>query len=350
MASPLATHEAGPASSPPAAPAVAAATPQAEGPIEVEPESTDEADSSYGDQVTTFTASLTSSLVNYPIEHGRQYHAYRAGSYPLPNDEPELERLDMTHQLMLAGLNGRLYLAPVDMEKVQSILDVGTGTGIWAIEMGDRFPNAEVLGNDLSAIQPHWIPPNVKFEIDDVESPWVYSKPFDFIFSRYMAGSILNWPAFVQNVHDNLAPGGWAEFQDYDGEWYSGDGSLTASHATRTWMNGLIEAGNKLGRDPQPGGKLEGWARAAGFANVAHRRFKFPIGPWARDPHLKRVGLWNITQVLEGLEAFSLRLYCDVLGWKEDEVVVLLANVRNELKSGKIHAHVELHVVYGQKE
>ena len=99
-----------------------------------------------------------------------------------------------------------------------------------------------------------------------------------------------------------------------------------------------------------PGPQLEGWAKDAGFKNVVHQRFKLPIGPWPRDPHLKTVGLYNITQVLEGLEGFSLRLYCDVLGWSEEEVLVLLAKVRQELKSGKIHCHVDFHVVYGQKE
>lgn len=57
------------------------------------------------------------------------------------------------------------------------------------------------MGNDLSAIQPPWVPPNVKFEIDDVECPWVYEAPFDFIFCRYMAAAILDWPALVQNVY-----------------------------------------------------------------------------------------------------------------------------------------------------
>lgn len=39
-------------------------------------------------------------------------------------------------------------------------MDVGTGTGIWAIDMADRFPNAQVKGIDFSPIQPNWVPPN----------------------------------------------------------------------------------------------------------------------------------------------------------------------------------------------
>jgi methylase of polypeptide subunit release factors len=37
------------------------------------------------------------------------------------------------------------------------VLDVGTGTGIWAIEMADAHPEAEIVGIDLSPIQPKWV-------------------------------------------------------------------------------------------------------------------------------------------------------------------------------------------------
>jgi methylase of polypeptide subunit release factors len=69
-------------------------------------------------------------------------------------------------------LKGKLGMAPV--ENPQSVLDIGTGTGIWAIEYGmsgsfhcsphditcsqyyaaTQHPSAEVLGTDLSPIQP----------------------------------------------------------------------------------------------------------------------------------------------------------------------------------------------------
>lgn len=32
---------------------------------------------------------------------------------------------------------------------------------MWCIDMGDEFPAAEVIGVDLSPIQPTWVPPNV---------------------------------------------------------------------------------------------------------------------------------------------------------------------------------------------
>ncbi|OCK85384.1 S-adenosyl-L-methionine-dependent methyltransferase [Lepidopterella palustris CBS 459.81] len=302
----------------------------------------------FSDELNSFTTSLSPSVTNYPTENGRRYHAFRPGVYILPNDEAELERLDIAHFMVKKALGDKLYLAPIP-QNVKSILDVGTGTGIWAIEMGEIYPGAEVLGNDLSPVQPSWVPPNVKFEVDDVESPWTYTNPFDFIFSRYLCSSIADWPKLTQSVYDNLKPGGWAEFQDFDLRYYSEDGTYTPEHETSRWLNILLDLSAKNGREPNPGPLLEGWMKDAGFTNVVHRKIKLPIGPWPKDTHQKEVGLFNLVQILDGLEGFSFRLMTHILKWQPEEVEVLCAKVRNELKSKSMHAILDYHVCYGQK-
>ena len=269
--------------------------------------------------------------------------------YIMPNDEQEIQRLDLTHVLVTKTIGNVLYKAPIDETQPLRILDVGTGTGIWAIEMGDELPNAEILGNDLSPIQPVWLPPNVKFEVDDIESPWLHERPFDYIFCRYMTACILDWPKLVRNMYNTLKPGGWVELQDFNLQYYSEDGSLTENHKTLIWINTFLDAARKMGREPSPGPTLEGHLLDAGFEHVHHTRYKIPIGPWAKDAHLKDIGLCNLAQILDGLEGFSLRLFCDILKWSEEEVLVLLAGVRKELKSGTVHAMFDYHVAYGQK-
>lgn len=87
-------------------------------------------------------------------------------------DEPEQERLDIVHYIFRSTLDGDLCYTK--LEAPQKILDVGTGTGLWAIEskfflllgndaeaykmveVGNEFPSAEVIGTDLSPIQPGW--------------------------------------------------------------------------------------------------------------------------------------------------------------------------------------------------
>jgi len=104
-----------------------------------------------------------------------------------------------------------LYRAPIaDGRPPGRILDVGTGTGIWALEMADEFPNAIVIGTDLSPIQPTWVPPNCKFYIDDAEAELAYpmDEHFDFIHGRGLSGGIADWPRFYGQVYQNLKPGG----------------------------------------------------------------------------------------------------------------------------------------------
>jgi ribosomal protein L11 methylase PrmA len=60
-----------------------------------------------------------------------------------PNDEQELDRLDMQHHLIKMVNHGRLFFAPLDHPK--RILDIGTGSGIWPIEMGKFFLHAYLL-------------------------------------------------------------------------------------------------------------------------------------------------------------------------------------------------------------
>ena len=54
----------------------------------------------------------------------------------MPNDEHENDRLDMHHHLATIMLRGRLHVVPLEENMPVRVLDVGTGTGIWAVEMG----------------------------------------------------------------------------------------------------------------------------------------------------------------------------------------------------------------------
>ncbi|OHE95583.1 methyltransferase [Colletotrichum orchidophilum] len=317
---------------------------------EEEGNTTDDA-SSIDERISNFTASLSSSVVDYPVEYGRRYHAYRPGTYKFPNDEKEMDRLDLAHAMIVKATGSKLFHAPLEWDKVHLILDIGTGTGLWAVEMGDIFEHAEVHGNDLSAIQPKWVPPNVKFEIDDVESPWVAHKKYDFIMCRYMTASIVDWPKLVRNIYDHLNPGGWVELLDMNPEFYSEDGSYTKEHATYKWNQGFLSAIRAVGRDPTPGPKHENRVREAGFTNVTAEKYKAPLTPWVKDQHYKDLGMMNLVLTVDGLEGFSMKLFTEVLGRTKEEVEVEIMSVKKELKANPppFHALVEFDVVYGQK-
>lgn len=81
-------------------------------------------------------------------------------------------------------LNAKLHLAPLHESK--QILDVGTGTGIWAMEMAELYPQAQVTGTALSPIQPvELTPENCFFKVDDATLEWTWDEDyFDFPCER----------------------------------------------------------------------------------------------------------------------------------------------------------------------
>lgn len=85
------------------------------------------------DSITSGSTSMESSIRDYMYENGRRYHRFREGSYNFPNDDVEQEREDMKHAMIKLLSNQKLNFAPIG-EHPQEILDIGTGTGIWAIE------------------------------------------------------------------------------------------------------------------------------------------------------------------------------------------------------------------------
>jgi len=65
-------------------------------------------------------------------------------------------------------MNGTLFASRVT--NPQNVLDIATGTGIWATEFAEEHPETSVVGTDLSTIQPSFIPPNCQFLIEDCET------------------------------------------------------------------------------------------------------------------------------------------------------------------------------------
>ncbi|RSL83730.1 hypothetical protein CEP52_016643 [Fusarium oligoseptatum] len=215
----------------------------------------------------SYQTSLASSIINYKYENGRRYHAFRAGTYILPNDETEQDRMDLVHHVYGLLLDGELCRAPIP-DNPQRVLDLGTGTGIWAMDFADEYPSAEVIGTDLSPIQPEWTPPNCIFEVDDFETDWLYTKPFDFIHAREIEGCISDGDRLFRRAFQHLKPGGYIEFQAAYPRWLSDDGTAEKAKNAQGWLKALIDGSIKFGKPLEVAVDWKEKMEKAGFVDV----------------------------------------------------------------------------------
>ncbi|KAI5792114.1 S-adenosyl-L-methionine-dependent methyltransferase [Pyronema domesticum] len=276
--------------------------------IEVDPSVL--ADDYASDGYNTSTASLTSSLNEYIFENGRRYHAYYGtDKNPMPTDDLEQDRLDIHHELMLRLMDGELHLAPLN--NPHRILDVGTGTGIWCIDAADKYPSSEVIGTDLSPIQPQY-----HFEVDDAELDWTFKdNSFDFIHLRNVAQGIKNGTTCTK-------PGGWCEMAEVSLPTHCDDDTAKPGNPTLKWCDAMIEAMEKINRPfPSSVQQLTDKLEKAGYVDVNTRCF----------------------------EAYGMQIFTKALGLGTEEAKKICKDALEDVKKKSTHLYCCFWVAYGRK-
>jgi len=309
----------------------------------------DDSDSAYFEDSGSSTQSISSSIFDYERSHGRTYHAYHGGKYLMPNDDSEQDRMDIMYHAVRLSIGDTLFHAPV--VNPTAVLDIGTGTGIWAIDLADAYPAALVIGTDLSPMQPSYVPPNLQFEIADADEDWMFRQKFDLVHTRLMNDtSLKDWTHFYEQAYKVLKPGGWVESHEFSYKRHSDDRSIPPDSRITYWEDLWTEGIKKIGlQGPCDPNLVVRQMTDAGFINIACLEFKLPIGPWPKDPQLREIGTFSYVNLMTGWYGLSVKIFTHLLGWSVEELEVLLVSCRQELKRRDIHGWWPVWVIYGQK-
>ncbi|ORY59079.1 S-adenosyl-L-methionine-dependent methyltransferase [Pseudomassariella vexata] len=274
------------------------------------------------------TRSMADSDVDYTWEHGRRYRL----NYYMPNDLEEQQRLGLVHQVYCGVFDGELTGVP--LEDPSLILDIGTGTGEWAMDMADRYPNCEVIGTDIAKMFSRQPPPNVFWEIDDAERDWERPRnAHDLVHFRNMSGAFMDWAFVYRQAYLAINPGGYIELLDFDD--HKGFRNFFSFFEPGSLMHrvaqDLQEASVMSGR-PRGVGHLEPrLLYDAGFADVQFSEHAIPINP---NEHFEEsTGYMFLLALIHGMEATILRLLTGFKGWSAEEVRAAVGVLAGELET-----------------
>ncbi|EIN08432.1 S-adenosyl-L-methionine-dependent methyltransferase [Punctularia strigosozonata HHB-11173 SS5] len=159
------------------------------------------------------------------IVHGRGMNNM-SDAYKLPADVAEMDRLRLQHhmwKLLLGGLCPAPIRSTVEQKLearegyTPSVLDLGSGSGIWASEIASTYPHVNVVGFDLIKNTSAAFPENCRFITGDLTKgftldgsglPPDFREGFDIVHCRCVLGHLRDARGALDLVTQCLKPGG----------------------------------------------------------------------------------------------------------------------------------------------
>lgn len=280
---------------------------------------------------------------NLPIVGPRQERRHREDvPYALPKDLEEGQRLNLQHYIFRYTLQGN-YAAPL-AATTSTILDVGSGTGIWGQEMAQLFPAARVFGLDLeppqsvslaASVTP--VPANYHFTQGNLLEGLPFpDKMFDYTHQRMLVMGIplQRWPEAIRELVRVTRIGGWVELLEL------GTDIHPAGPATRQLLDWSLNFLKARGIDSSEMRNLGAMLSQNGLSSIASRSLDIPLGAW--DRHLGVLLEKDISAAFRAIKPST----CQVEGISPERFEQHLQEAMQEWKHNK--SVYRFYLAYGQ--
>jgi hypothetical protein len=117
---------------------------------------------------------------------------------------------------------------------------------------------------------------------------------------------------------------------------------MKPDHPVVIFGHHLRDALTKIGR-PQPDHQfMANVLIQAGYEDVKMLSAKEPIGPWPKDPQLKKVGAMNLLNAETGYESYGMAVFTRVLGMDSEKARRLCREATEASRNKNYH-------IYGEK-
>lgn len=266
--------------------------------------------------------------------------------YALPADLEEINRLDFQHYMLRYAFQGN-YAAPIG--NPMSILDAGTGTGRWAIEMAQLFPLANVIGVDIKppavderaerSRQADPRPENYRFVPGNMLEGLPFPDgSFDFVHMRLLFTAIPHdrWPSVVNELVRVTRPGGWVELVD-------SIGLTNGGPHVELLMEWIRQLSSRRGVDLMDGGRIGDYVREAPLSNVQTHRVDLPTGRYGG-----RIGTLVATDFVSVCKGYAGMLAASGVATQE-QIEAAVAGMQVDLNAPDCRCITPFFIAFGQR-
>ncbi|KAF7376374.1 Methyltransferase str2 [Mycena sanguinolenta] len=202
--------------------------------------------------------------------------------YVLGVSESEWDRLDAQSNGIDNFLNNKL--CPEDIGKSSKILDIGAGSGAWAIRAAQQYPEADVLAVDMNPLPARPLPSNVHYQQVNVLEPFPFpAGSFDVIHMRLVLCHLPDGLSVLSRIIDLVAPGGWILVDEID--WPENFEGLDNAPGIKGGLLALVRGMESVKGQPHFGKTLQPYLESSSRLCEVHvRQVDVPFNPIPEEP------------------------------------------------------------------